>query len=322
MRESHGGGLVAAPIYCAHFPMQAIPTYSIDPVAARRWARRSHAATPWLHEEVARRLADRLSWIRLPVQRWVHWAPVCGGAEARALLAAQYPDAECIEVQPEVQAAPSPAARPAGPWWHRLGRAAGHERPARIVAAPPEGAAQLVWANLLADQASEPAALLADWLRALQVEGFLMFSCFGPDTLQELQALYAEFGWPPPVQPFTDMHDWGDRLVTAGFADPVVDMERLTLTYDTPVQLLDELRDIGRNLHPGRFAGLRTPAWRERLLRLLDERLRPAPGEPLRLSFELIYGHALRPAPRAPLEPLRFTRRRGELNDSDLVQKP
>lgn len=284
--------------------MPTIPTFALDPVAARRWARHAHDQTPWLHEEVARRMAERLSWIRLPVQRWAHWEPVCGGQAARALLAAQYPDAECIEVQP--LAPPKPAAG----WWRRF--APGARRAPSVVTAPPEGGVQLVWANLLADRVDAPAALLADWLRALEVRGFLMFSCFGPDTLIELQALYAELGWPPPLQQFTDMHDWGDRLVTAGFADPVVDMERLTLTYDTPERLLAELRTLGRNLHPARFAGLRTPAWRERLLRLLDERLRPAPGAPLALSFELVYGHALKPAPREPLAPLRFTRRRGE----------
>lgn len=289
--------------------MPTIPTFSLDPVAARRWARHTHDQTPWLHEEVARRMAERLSWIRLPVQRWAHWEPVCGGLAARALLATQYPDAQCVEVQP--CAPPESPPRPASGWWRRLGAGVRRVSGPSVVTAPQEGGVQLVWANLLADRSDTPANLLADWLRALEVHGFLMFSCFGPDTLIELQALYAELGWPPPLQQYTDMHDWGDRLVTAGFADPVVDMERLTLTYDTPERLLAELRELGRNLHPGRFAGLRTPAWRERLLRLLDQRLRPAPGAPLALSFELIYGHALKPAPREPLAPRRFTRRRG-----------
>lgn len=258
-------------------------------------------------------MAERLSWIRLPVQSWAHWEPVCGGLAARALLAAQYPAARCIEVQP--QAGPVPPTRPATGWWQRLARGGAHA-PA-VVTAPDEGSVQLVWANLLADRSDDPATLLADWRRALEVHGFLMFSCFGPDTLIELQSLYAELGWPPPLQQFTDMHDWGDRLVTAGFADPVVDMERLTLTYDSAERLLAELRELGRNLHPARFAGLRTPAWRERLLRLIDQRLRPAPGQPLALTLELVYGHAIKPAPREPLAPMRFTRRRAERADPD-----
>ena len=58
-----------------------------------------------------------------------------------------------------------------------------------------------------------PQALIAQWHRALAVDGFLMFSCLGPDTLRELRALYRALGWPPPAHDFTDMHDWGDMLV-------------------------------------------------------------------------------------------------------------
>jgi malonyl-CoA O-methyltransferase len=61
-----------------------------------------------------------------------------------------------------------------------------------------------------------------------------MFSCLGPDTLRELRALYAALGWPPPAHEFTDMHDWGDMLVASGFAEPVMDMERITLSFATP----------------------------------------------------------------------------------------
>ena len=59
---------------------------SIDPVAARRWAGRPHAASPWLHEEVARRMAERLGVIRLPVQAWAHWEPVRGGLAGHDLV--------------------------------------------------------------------------------------------------------------------------------------------------------------------------------------------------------------------------------------------
>jgi malonyl-CoA O-methyltransferase len=62
-----------------------------------------------------------------------------------------------------------------------------------------------------------------------------MFSCFGPDTLRELREhLPVALGWPAPAHEFTDMHDWGDMLAQAGFAEPVMDMERITLTFPTP----------------------------------------------------------------------------------------
>ena len=131
----------------------------------------------------------------------------------------------------------------------------------------------------------------------LAQDGFLMFSCLGPDTLIELRTLYAELGWPEPSHAFTDMHDWGDMLVHAGFAEPVMDMERITLTFATPERLLAELRTLGRNLHVGRFAALRGRGWQAKLLQALDQRLRR--GDQLALSFEIIYGHAFKPAPRA-----------------------
>jgi malonyl-CoA O-methyltransferase len=99
------------------------------------------------------------------------------------------------------------------------------------------------------------------------------------------------------------MHDWGDMLVQAGFAEPVMDMERITLTFATPQRLLLELRELGRNLHPGRFAGLRGRGWLAHLHQALARRLPGAEtGGPLRLSFEVNYGHAFRPATRARVQ--------------------
>jgi len=156
--------------------------------------------------------------------------------------------------------------------------------------------AQLVWANMMLHAVVDPPALFERWQQLLRVDGFVMFSCLGPGTLRELRALYAQLGWPPATPGFVDMHDLGDMLVQAGFADPVMDQETLTLQYDTPQALLDELRTLGGNTAPDRFAGLRTPRWRARLLREL-EALRGRGGK-LELSFEVAYGHAFRAAPR------------------------
>jgi len=183
----------------------------------------------------------------------------------------------------------------ARPWWH----------PARWRAAlgpaPAEVPAELLWANMSLHMAADPQALIQRWHKALAVDGFLMFSCFGPDTLRELRALYQSLGWPAPAHEFTDMHDWGDMLVAAGFAEPVMDMERIELTFETPQRLLQELRELGRNLHPGRFAGLRGRGWAERLHQALLRLADPAQDGRLKLSFEIIYGHAMRPPPRLPV---------------------
>lgn len=265
---------------------------TIDPAAAQRWARHAPANAPWLHEEVARRMEERLEWIKLRPQAWAHWEPVRGGLQAQALLAARYPQARCLAVEPVPARAAAAASALLPPWWKRWSAAR-----VEAVAQVPDGAVQMLWANMALHLAADPQALIGQWHRALATDGFLMFSCLGPDTLRELRALYAHLGWPPAGNEFTDMHDWGDMLVQAGFAEPVMDMERLTLTWASPQALLAELRELGANLHPARFAGLRGRAWKNRLEQALADRLAGPDGR-LALTFEIIYGHAVKPAPR------------------------
>jgi malonyl-CoA O-methyltransferase len=161
------------------------------------------------------------------------------------------------------------------------------------------GSAELVWANMMLHGVAEPQAVMASWHRALAVDGFLMFSTLGPGSFETLRALYRRLGWPTPFAPFVDMHDLGDMLVQAGFADPVMDQELVTLTWPDAAALLAELRTLGGNVDPARHVGLRTPRWRGQLeaalATLAGPDRRPA------LQVEMVFGHAFRPAPRAPL---------------------
>jgi malonyl-CoA O-methyltransferase len=158
------------------------------------------------------------------------------------------------------------------------------------------GAADLLWANMVLHLRPDPLQQLREWHRALAVDGFLMFSTLGPGSLSGLRRLYRRQGWPAPHAAFVDMHDLGDMLVQAGFADPVMDQEQLTLTWPDADALLGELRSLGGNADPARAPGLRTPRWR-RLLGEALESLRGSDGR-LRLEFELVYGHAWRVAPK------------------------
>ena len=99
------------------------------------------------------------------------------------------------------------------------------------------------------------------------------------------------------------MHDWGDMLVQAGFAEPVMDMERISLSYSSAQKLRAELRELGRNLHPARFGALRGRHWLAQLDLLLSRQLaRADEGDRLVVTFEIIYGHAFKPAPRLKVE--------------------
>ena len=268
----------------------------LDAVASARWTTRPQppAGDPWLHQEVARRMAQRLSWIRAQPSAWVHWMPVGVDESSLALVQGVYPKAAYQGVERTPERVRLAQTRMRAPWWRRW------RAPARAWGLPRAVQAQMLWSNMGLHHEADPVACLRQWQQALAVDGFVMFSCLGPDTLRELRAVYASLGWPAPAHAYTDMHDWGDMLVHNGFAEPVLDMERITLTYASADDVLRDLRALGRNLSPVRFAGLRGRGWRERLCAALTTQLsQPAQGGRLALTFEVIYGHALRPEPRA-----------------------
>jgi len=273
---------------------------TIDAAAAARWSRQAPAAgaSPWLHEEVGRRMEERLQWIKARPRRWADWTPLRGGLEAHALVARRYREATPFVIEPVPALAGATANSLTAPWWtaRRWQGAQPSFDP------PPEEGVDLLWANMALHMSADPQALIARWHALVATEGFLMFSCLGPDTLREMREVHRELGWPPASHEFTDMHDWGDMLVGAGFAEPVMDMERIVLTWTDADAALAELRGLGRNLHPARFGALRGKAWRRALGSALPQ-LAPAAegGGRVALTFEIIYGHAFKPAPRVAL---------------------
>ena len=262
---------------------------------ARVLGRLAQAPTaPWLHHEVARRMAERLPVIRQPPLTWLDWGGFIGaGASA---VQAVWPQAQRSVAEPTRALAERSRQALQAPWWAWGQRRLDASQTVALAADVPAGQAQMLWSNLGLHTSPDAAATLAQWHRALAVGGFVMFSTFGPDTLRELRALYAEQGWPAPHPPFADMHDVGDLLVHGGFADPVMDQEVLRLSWSSPQALLAELRGLGGHLGLQRTPGLRTPRWQARLLQALA-RQADAQGR-IHLSFELVYGHAYKPAPR------------------------
>lgn len=297
-------------------PASADDPRGLDPIAVAALLRRLARASepPWLHQEVARRMAERLAIVRLQPDVVIDWWGHLGAGAAR--LAQAYPRARRIVVEPSAALAERSAADARRPWWSAQ-RWVGETTPVLVDTDPAPAGAQLVWANMMLHAVVDPPRLFERWQRALAVDGFVMFSCLGPGTLRELRELYRRLGWPTPTPTFVDMHDLGDMLVRAGFADPVMDQETITLRWNDTRALLRELRALGGNAAPARFSGLRTPRWRERLLRELGA-LAGSDGKPA-LSFEVAYGHAFRAAPRlrpgvathVPLEEMRAMVRSG-----------
>ena len=281
------------------------PPCAPDPVALRhqhgRLARL--AQRPWLHEEVARRLAAKLDPIRIEPTDWIDWSAWLGGGEGS--VSQRYPQARrwVVEPTPELAERSREQARSAGGW---LGRLLASRPPVLcepVAQAPwPRDGVQMLWANMTLHGSPDLKALMTTWHRHLAIGGFVMCSGLGPDTARELRALYRDLGWAMPTIDFIDMHDLGDEMLQAGFSDPVMDMERLTLTWASPEAMLDELRTWGGNVSRGRVVGLRTPRWKQRLIDRIRERMAQPDGR-IALTVELVYGHAIKPEPRAKVAP-------------------
>jgi len=251
-------------------------------VNARALRRRFDRAAPGYDEaarldaEIGARMLERLDYVRVSPGRILD-AGAGTGRDARA-LAKRYPDADVVALDHSVDMLQRGASSRG--LMDRL-RGRGVRAVCADVAGLPVAAAStdLVWSNLVLHWLGEPRLTLGEFARVLRPEGLLMFSAYGPDTFIELGESRA--------RGFVDMHDLGDMLVACGFSNPVMDMERLTVTYADAAAFLADLRATAQAsiaARRGGFAGLS-----DRL-----DALRA--GQRLSVSFEIVYGHAWKAA--------------------------
>ena len=138
----------------------------------------------------------------------------------------------------------------------------------------------------------DPGDTISDLLRLLKPGGHLFFTTFGPDTLYELRAAWAEVDDAPHVHPFIDLHHLGDMLVKNGFQRPIVDSDWLGVQYEDGELLMQDLRRAGfHNVQNTRRKTLTGKGRFEAVRQLLE-----ASGSPLNITWEIVYGYGMRPA--------------------------
>lgn len=237
-----------------------------------------------LARETGARMLERLHYTTLAPRRIADIG--CATGDGVRALQARYPEAQALAIDfalPMLR-----AVRAATPRLRRLLGRVPRLLNADVNALPlAAGSLGLVWSNLMLHWLDDPLPALREIHRVLETDGLVMFATLGPDTLRELREAARKTPLEDTLRRFPDMHDLGDMLVAAGFADPVMDMEMITLTYPTARGFLADQRHLGvRDALLGRRAG----GWREwrKLLaawpRDADRRL-PA-------SFEIVFGHA------------------------------
>lgn len=265
----------------------------------KRAARRAfdRAATSYdeagvLQREIGARLLEHLEPIRIEPRRILDVG--CGTGAQLEPLRRRYPGAQVIGI--DFSAAMLARARVRAPWWRRFARGAPPLVRADAERLPiASNTADIAFSNL-ALHWCDPRAFFAEASRALSVGGLLLFSTFGPDTLRELRGAFGAEDPAPHVHGFIDMHDLGDALVHAGFADPVMEMETLTVEYaDLAAIARDLKRTGGANALAQRRRGLMTPARWKRVAERYEAHRRDGV---LPATCEVVYGHAWKSAPR------------------------
>ncbi len=244
---------------------------------AFRKAAGSYAREDFLHAEIRSRLMERLDVVRLEPQVVLDLG--AGPPEATAPLARRYPESRllALDLVPEMLGQPTQV-------WSRICADA-----ARLPLA--DASVDLVVAGMLLHWCADAAAVLTQARRVLRYPGLFLFSTLGPDTLREFRSAWPRTEPYSHTLAFADMHNIGDALVRSGFVEPVVDGERLTITYPDIARLVTELRGVGAaDLSPGRR---RTLTGRARWTAMTEsyERRRNVSGA-LPVTVEVICGHA------------------------------
>ena len=273
--------------------------FVLDRAAVRRAfdrAAASYDAHAVLQREVCDRLLERLDFVKLAPKQILDVG--AGTGYGLQQLRTRYAAAHLLGLDlAPTMLSQARSKLPAVTWLDRMSSAfTPHTATMDFVCADMERlplknqSVDLLWSSLALQWANDLEATLRDFYRVLAPRGLLMFATFGPDTLKELRGAFSQIDDAPHIHRFADLHDIGDMLVNAGFANPVMEMEIVTLTYADLKSLMVDLKGIGaHNAAMMRRRGLLgKAAWQK--LEQAYEQHRLAGRLPA--TYEVIYGHA------------------------------
>lgn len=263
-------------------------------------AARGYDAVAVLQREVCQRMLERLDYIKLQPAKILDAGSGTGWGTRQ--LAQRYPAAQVVAL--DMALGMLQVARGQSGWWRKLFASSQQSQVCADVEALPlaAGSMEMVWSNLTLQWCNDLPAAFRGLHRVLKVDGLLMFSTFGPDTLKELRGAFHGVDGYSHTNRFADMHDIGDMLLHSGFSEPVMDMEIITLTYDDVKAVMQELRGIGaHNATAGRARGMMgKAAWQA----VQENYERHRRNGKLPATFEVVYGHAWKPQPQATADGL------------------
>ena len=240
-----------------------------------------------LQQEVGRRLLERLDLIKLQPKRIVDIG--AGTGELSSALGRHYKGCEVItlDLAPNMLKQARKRQGIVDRWFGKQRFICGDAEQLPLA----DNSIDMVFSNFAIQWCSDLDQAFKEFQRVLKPGGLLLFTTFGPDTLKELRQAWRAVDDTVHVNSFIDMHDIGDALLRAKLSDPVMDTERLTLTYQDGMKVMRDLKAMGaHNVTSGRHHGL---TGKQKLKQMLTayEQYRNAEGQ-LPASYEVVYGHA------------------------------
>lgn len=242
-------------------------------------AARSFASASFIHDEARRRLLERLDAFKLEPGTLVDLGSALGAGAAA--LTRKFPDARVLALDLSRE---------------MLGRSVqgSFTRVAGDAGKLPFGdrSIDLLFANLILPWL-RPEALFSEARRVLKPEGLILFSTLGPDTLVELRRAWSEADDTIHVHAFWDMQTLGDLALGAGLEEPVLDVDRIKLSYPELSGAIRDLRACGAtNSAAGRRRGLTGRGRWQRFVEALWREQGEGRRGRLSLTIELIFGQA------------------------------
>ena len=239
-----------------------------------------------LQREISQRLLERLEYIKLQPTRVLDVG--AGTGLSLSGLRQQYPSAHIYAL--DIARDMLLQARNKQSWFQRW------RHPLQFITADAEAlpladaSVDLLFSNLTLQWCTDLKQTFNEFRRVLKPGGLLMFTTFGPDTLKELRQCWSQVDAYTHVNEFIDMHDIGDALVGSRFAEPVMDMEIITMTYADVPGIMRDLKIIGaHNVTQGRERSLTGKGKLQHVINAYEQFRHKGV---LPVSYEVVYGHA------------------------------
>ena len=240
----------------------------------------------FLQREIGQRLLERLEFIRYTPKQMLDVGAGTGYCTLK--LHRHFPKAKLFAL--DMAHNMLTLTRKRMPYWSRWRRRCGFIVGDAEALPLADASVDMIFSNLTLQWCNDLPRVFAEFKRVLAPGGMLLFTTFGPDTLRELRASWSQVDGYSHVNGFFDMHDIGDALLRAQFAEPVMDVERLTITYQDSMTLMRDLKHLGaHNVTQHRNRGL---TGRRRLQQLQQAYEVYRQDGVLPASYEVIYGHA------------------------------